>query len=158
MSREPRSVCELASTVSALLGVEAPAAARGRPMVPVLDSCVERGASAGRALAVVVARDEEPAMGRVLAGLPSAACGMPVDVLLVDDGSRDATAAIGREHGARVHLARALARPRAALRAGLEIARDEGYAAAVYLDGDGEYDPADFVRVLDPVAAGARTT
>ena len=42
----------------------------------------------------------------------------------------------------------------AALRAGLEIARDEGYAAAVYLDGDGEYDPADFARVLDPVARG----
>ena len=154
VSREPRSVCELASTVSALLGVEAPAAARGRPMVPVLDSCVERGASAGRALAVVVARDEEPAMGRVLAGLPSAACGMPVDVLLVDDGSRDATAAIGREHGARVlshEHSRGLG---AALRAGLEIARDEGYAAAVYLDGDGEYDPADFARVLDPVARG----
>ena len=52
------------------------------------------------------------AVGRVLAGLPPTACGMPVDVLLVDDGSRDATAAIGREHGARGALARALARPR----------------------------------------------
>ena len=41
-----------------------------------------------------------------------AACGLPVDVLLVDDGSRDATAAIGREHGARVHSLRALARTR----------------------------------------------
>ena len=29
------------------------------------------------------------------------------------------------------------------LRTGLEIARDEGYAAAVYIDGDGEYDPAE---------------
>ena len=154
VSREERSVCELATTVSTLLGVEAPAAARGRPMVPELDSCVERGASAGRALAVVVARDEEPAVGRVLAGLPATACGMPVDVLLVDDGSRDTTAAIGREHGARVlshEHSRGLG---AALRAGLELARDEGYAAAVYLDGDGEYDPADFARVLDPVARG----
>ena len=40
-------------------------------------------------------------VGRVLAGLPAEACGMPIDVLLVDDGSRDSTAAIGREHGAR---------------------------------------------------------
>ena len=42
----------------------------------------------------------------------------------------------------------------AAVRTGLELARDEGYDAAVYLDGDGEYDPADFETVLDPVARG----
>jgi glycosyltransferase involved in cell wall biosynthesis len=42
----------------------------------------------------------------------------------------------------------------AALRTGLELARDRGYGAAVYLDGDGEYDPAELERVLDPVARG----
>ena len=42
----------------------------------------------------------------------------------------------------------------AALRTGLDIARDEGYSAAVYIDGDGEYDPADLERVLEPVARG----
>ena len=154
VSREPHSVCELAQTVSTLLGVEAPAAARGRPMVPVLDPCIELDASAGRALAVVVARDEEPAVGRVLAGLPSSACGLPVDVLLVDDGSSDATPAIGREHGATVISHEASRGLGAALRTGLEYARERRYAAAVYLDGDGEYDPADFERVLEPVARG----
>ena len=154
VSREPRSVCELAATVSSLLGVEAPAAARGRPMVPELDPCIEQGASAGRALAVVVARDEEPVVGRVLAGLPREACGMPVDVLLVDDGSRDSTAAIAREHGALVVSHAASEGLGAALRTGLAHARDEGYAATVYLDGDGEYDPADFATVLEPVARG----
>jgi len=154
VSREPRSVCELASTASCLLGVDLPAAARGRPMVPRLDRSIEPGARAGRALAVVVARDEERAVGEVVAGIPSEACGLPVDVLLVDDGSTDATPAIALAHGARV-----VSHPRsrglgAALRTGLEIARDEGYAAAVYLDGDGEYDPADLVTVLDPVARG----
>ena len=79
---------------------------------------------------------------------------MPVDVLLVDDGSTDRTPDIGRELGARVishERSRGLG---AGLRTGLEVARDEGYAAAVYLDGDGEYDPVDFQRVLDPVARG----
>ena len=42
----------------------------------------------------------------------------------------------------------------AALRTGLEHARDAGYAAAVYLDGDGEYDAAELARVLEPVARG----
>ena len=33
VSHEPHNVCELAVTISALLGVEAPASARGRPLV-----------------------------------------------------------------------------------------------------------------------------
>jgi Glycosyl transferase family 2/Sulfatase len=178
-SREPRSVLELSATIAELLGVERPAAARGRPLVPASDPAVEpaRPASARggpaptasgrpaptaggrpdrgpRCLAIVPARDEEAAIAAVLAGIPRHACGLAVDLLVVDDGSRDATAAIAREHGARVIAHR---RPRglgAAVRTGLETARDEGYAAAVYLDGDGEYDPADFETVLDPVARG----
>ena len=167
ISREPRSVLEVAATVSRLLGVPAPERARGGALVPVEDPAVEMAprndagersgvfAQAGpRCLAVVVARDEEDAVGAVLAGLPHEACGLPVDVLLVDDGSLDRTAEIARGHGARVHshpVSRGLG---AALRTGLEVARDEGYAAAVYLDGDGEYHPADFERVLEPVARG----
>jgi hypothetical protein len=155
VSDEPRSVCELAVTVSELLGVEAPAAARGRPLVPALDPAVGVGTcAAGRCLAIVVARDEQPRLPRVLDGLPAHACGMPVDVLVVDDGSRDATAALAREAGARV-----ISHPHgrglgAALRTGLDDARDRGYAAAVYLDGDGEYDAAELAKVLDPVARG----
>jgi glycosyltransferase involved in cell wall biosynthesis len=110
--------------------------------------------AAQRCLAIVVARDEQAAIGGVLAGIPVEACGLPVDVLVVDDGSRDATAAIGREHGARVHSHHTSRGLGAALRSGLNLARDEGYAAAVYLDGDGEYDPVDFERVLEPVARG----
>jgi hypothetical protein len=166
VSREPRSVCELATTIATLLGVEPPAAAHGRPLVPVLDAAVEParpatpqpiGASRlarDRCLAIVVARDEEATVGDVLAGIPDTACGMPVDVVLVDDGSRDSTPAIGRELGARVVSHESSRGVGAALRTGLELAREESYAAAVYLDGDGEYDPVDFGRVLDPVARG----
>jgi hypothetical protein len=156
VSHEPRSVLELAATISRLLGLPRPEAAHGRPLVPAEDRGLEPAGphAAGRCLAIVVARDEEAAVGGVLAGIPEEACGMTVDVLLVDDGSRDATARIAREHGARVHshpVSRGLG---AALRAGLEIARDDGHTAAVYIDGDGEYDPADFARVLGPVARG----
>jgi hypothetical protein len=176
VSAEPRSVLEVAATISRLLGLPLPAAARGRPLLPADDSGEGAGlpaqaswiahrigplgrtltlrAGPHRCLAIVVARDEEAALGGVLSALPSEACGLPVDLLLVDDGSRDATPDIGREHGARVHshpVSRGLG---AALRSGLEIARDEGYGAAVYIDGDGEYDPAGFARVLEPVARG----
>ena len=42
----------------------------------------------------------------------------------------------------------------AAFRSGLERAREEGVPAAVYLDADGEYDPAQMLRLLCPIAAG----
>jgi glycosyltransferase involved in cell wall biosynthesis len=153
VSREPRSVLELATTIAALLGVERPEFARGRPLVPVLDAAVEPP-PAGRCLAILPARNEEVALAGVLPRLPAVACGMPVDVLVIDDGSHDATHAVAREHGARLISHE---RPRglgAAVRTGLERARDEGYAAAVYLDADGEYEPAEFERVLEPVARG----
>jgi len=155
VSREPHSVLELAHTVSGLLGVESPAAARGRALIPVDDGGVVAAVVATRrCLAVVVARDEEPRLAAVLDGVPATACGMPVDLLVVDDGSRDATADVARAAGARV-LSHATSRGLgAALRAGLALARDEGYAAAVYLDGDGEYDSRELARVLDPVARG----
>ena len=79
---------------------------------------------------------------------------MPVDVLLVDDGSATPpppSAASTAQRCCRTPRPRASARrcaPDSRTRA------SEGYAAAVYLDGDGEYDPADFERVLDPVARG----
>ncbi|HVG74900.1 MAG TPA: alkaline phosphatase family protein, partial [Thermoleophilaceae bacterium] len=136
VSAEPRSILELAKTISALLGIPAPKAARGRALVPAGDPRVEA------------------AVGDVLRGLPEEACGLPVDVVLVDDGSRDATPRIAREHGARVYSHPESRGLGAAQRTGLEIARDEGYAAAVYLDGDGEYDPRQAARVIGPVLSG----
>jgi glycosyltransferase involved in cell wall biosynthesis len=90
----------------------------------------------------------------VLVRMPERACGLPVDALVVDDGSTDATPQIARSHGARVvshDRGRGLG---AALRTGLEHARDQGYAAAVYLDADGEYAPGEIEAVLGPIAAG----
>ena len=154
ISDEPRSVLEVAKTIARLLGSAEPDAARGRPLVPVEDARVKSARAAGRCLAIVISRDEEAALPGVLGALPSEAAGLPVDVLLIDDGSTDSTPDIGRAHGARVHSHASSRGLGAALRAGLEIARDEGYAAAVYIDGDGEYDPAGFERVLEPIARG----
>lgn len=104
-----------------------------------------------RVLAIVVARNEEAALPAVLASFPPAVGPRPMDVLVVDDGSTDATPRLAREAGATVisHLrSRGLG---AALRTGLEYAAGSGYAAAVYLDGDGEYDPRQAGAVVNPV-------
>ena len=90
--------------------------------------------------------DEAEALPAVLASLPP---GWPV--LVVDNGSTDATAAVARAHGARV-----VAEPRrgygAAVHAGLLAARADLVAV---LDGDGSVDPAVLPGLAAAVAAGA---
>jgi hypothetical protein len=152
VSDRPASVLELAVTLARLLGVEAPSHARGRPLVD--DPTRRPAALEGRALAVITARDEGPRIGGVIAGLPGEVAGVPLDVLVVDDGSVDDTAEVARAAGARVLSHGTNRGLGAALRSGLEVARDEGYVAAVYLDGDGEYPPEQAARVLEPVLRG----
>jgi hypothetical protein len=143
------SVCELAVTLSALLGFEAPSHARGRPLLGEA-----RMPAPSRALAVITAHDEEASIGSVIAGLPERVEGVPLDVLVVDDGCTDGTAEAARRAGARVVCHERNRGLGAALRTGLEIARDEGYDAALYIDGDGEYDARQAARVLGPVLRG----
>ncbi len=77
-----------------------------------------------------------------------------VDVLVVDDGSSDDTAARSREAGAQVvrHL---LNRGQgAALQTGIEFALQLGAETLVTFDADGQHRVEDIARLLDPVRAG----
>src|SRR6478672_1691757 len=53
---------------------------------------------------IIPAYNEEQLLGRTLAALTAAAraLGQPFEIVVVDDASTDRTAAIAREHGARV--------------------------------------------------------
>jgi glycosyltransferase involved in cell wall biosynthesis len=62
-------------------------------------------------------------------------------VWVVDDGSTDTTAARATAAGARVLRQPARRGKGAALRAGLEAARADGFAWAITLDGDGQHPP-----------------
>jgi len=153
VSERQGSVCELAATVARLLGVRAPSSARGRALVPTEDPTV-RVPAPRRALAVVTAFNEAPTVAQVVRGLPADIDGVPLEILVVDDGSSDDTAQRARDAGARVIEHAHNRGLGAALRTALETARDEGYDAALYLDGDGEYDPAFAARLLRPVLRG----
>ncbi len=103
---------------------------------------------------VVAAYDEEPCLGGVLERIPRDALGLAIDTVVVDDGSGDATSAVGLAYG--VHVAR-LERNcghGVALRVGYQLAREHGAEYIVTVDADGQWDPAEIPGVLQPLVDG----
>lgn len=99
--------------------------------------------------AVIPALDEEQAIGAVVEGILRRGS---VDLIVVaDNGSTDATAAVARAAGALVVSEPRRGYGRACL-AGIRGA--EGADIVVLLDGDAADDPDDLPRVLAPVLAG----
>ncbi len=99
-------------------------------------------------VAVIPAHDEEPRIGAVVR-----AAREHLPVIVVDDGSSDATADRAREAGATVIDQRPNQGKGAALRAGFRQAIEDGAAAILTLDADGQHDPAEIPRFLAAWAA-----
>ncbi|QOC23438.1 glycosyltransferase family 2 protein [Wenzhouxiangella sp. AB-CW3] len=98
---------------------------------------------------IIPAKNEDSSIGNVVAGIreqyPKA------EILVVDDGSTDDTAETARKAGADV-----LSHPRslgngAAVKAGARKATGD---ILVFLDGDGQHDPADIPRLLEKLEEG----
>jgi glycosyltransferase involved in cell wall biosynthesis len=104
----------------------------------------------GPIVALIPAHDEAPRIGAVVR---AALHHLPV--LVVDDGSRDATAELAEQAGARVLRQAPNQGKGAALRAGFRAALADGVEAVVTLDGDGQHDPAEVPAFL---TAHARRT
>jgi glycosyltransferase involved in cell wall biosynthesis len=73
---------------------------------------------------------------------------------VVDDGSIDATAKVARAAGAEVIRQATPMGKGTALAAGLTRARDEGFAWALTLDGDGQHAPSDIPKFFRAAEAG----
>jgi glycosyltransferase involved in cell wall biosynthesis len=76
-------------------------------------------------------------------------------VLVVDDGSSDASAELASAAGAAVLRLPFNCGIGAAVQAGLRFAVEQGAARVVRLDGDGQHDPDDVPRLLAALAEGA---
>lgn len=111
-----------------------------------------------RAVAIVPAYQAEQSVGDVVRALRDRwpENGIARTVIVVDDGSSDATAECAERAGACV-----VRHPRnlgkgAALRSGLGVARELGAEVAVSVDADGQHPAAEAVRLLlEPAPADA---
>jgi hypothetical protein len=103
---------------------------------------------------VVPAFNEQDSIGQVLTRIPSSVCGVETEVLVVDDGSRDATGDIARDHGAAVARHVINRGGGAALRTGYRLTSDAGALVVVTLDADGQHLPEEMSRLVQPVLDG----
>lgn len=102
---------------------------------------------------LIPARDEAGSLPLVLADLPREGDGWWVRrVVVVDNGSRDRTAAVARSLGAEVVPEPVAGYGRACL-AGLAHLRRSPPEAVVFLDADHSDDPRDLPRVVAPLVA-----
>lgn len=104
---------------------------------------------AGRILALVPAHDEAARIDRVVRGARR-----HLPVLVVDDGSSDATAEVAERAGAAVIRQSPNRGKGAALRAGFATALEAGAQAVITLDGDGQHDPTEIPAFLGEHARG----
>jgi len=77
------------------------------------------------------------------------------DVLVVDDGSTDNTAAVAREHGAKVESLGTNLGLRFGIAAGYRHALAHGYSYCGRVDADGQHPPRELARLLALVRSGA---
>ena len=103
-------------------------------------------------LVIIPAYNEEASLARVIASIHEA---VPrADIVVINDGSHDRTAAVAEAAGAYVVTLPYNLGIGAAMQTGFLFARDGNYDYAVQVDGDGQHDPKEMGEILKPVLAG----
>ena len=114
-------------------------------------SLEERPSERREILIVVPAYDEEGGIREVLRRVPKKILSYEVKIVVVDDGSTDATADITRQEGFPI-ITHVVNRGQGdALRTGFRIAQRERADIVVNLDADGQYKPEEIERLVEPI-------
>ena len=103
-------------------------------------------------LVIIPAFNEERSIRHVVRSIRS--LHPEVSILVVNDGSSDATLKEARAEGARVVSLPYNLGIGGAVQTGFKVAQREGFDIAVQIDGDAQHDPAYLKTLLAPVIAG----
>jgi glycosyltransferase involved in cell wall biosynthesis len=104
----------------------------------------------GHIVAVIPAFNEATQIGGVVRGAQR----FVSRVIVVDDGSEDATAEVAAQAGALLVRHSQTCGPGAATMTGIEAARRLGARLLITIDGDGQHDSADIPALLRPLEEG----
>jgi glycosyltransferase involved in cell wall biosynthesis len=105
-----------------------------------------------RLLVILPALNEAKTVASVIRGIPKPIPGIrEIEVLVVDDGSTDATAQEAHNAGARVIRHSATMGVGAAFATGIRYAVDASADVILTIDADGQFDPADIPTLTRPV-------
>ncbi|HEY5976800.1 MAG TPA: glycosyltransferase family 2 protein [Solirubrobacterales bacterium] len=108
----------------------------------------------GKVAVVIPAYNEAENIGYVLDRIPDQVCGVPIQTLVVDDGSRDGTGDVAAEHGSPVARHVTNRGGGAALRTGYRLMVESGAEIVVTLDADGQHLPSEMGRLVQPILDG----
>jgi glycosyltransferase involved in cell wall biosynthesis len=115
----------------------------------------ENPPGAGAAVAVVIpAYNEAPTVQAVVEAIPTEIAGQPVEVIVVNDGSSDATVAEARAGGALVCDIPVNRGQGLIFMLGYWLARTRGAQVIATTDADGQYDEAELERLVEPIVNG----
>ncbi len=103
-------------------------------------------------LVIVPAYNEQESLPGVLRELREIA--PEADVLVINDGSRDDTSRIARDAGVLVADLPVNLGIGGAMQTGYLFARRRGYSIAVQVDADGQHDPREIAKIVEPIREG----
>jgi glycosyltransferase involved in cell wall biosynthesis len=109
----------------------------------------------GAPIAIVIpAYDEEPTVASVVREIPSEIAGQATEVIVVNDGSADNTVAEARGAGALVCDIPVNRGQGLIFMLGYWLARTRGAKVIATIDADGQYEPLELARVVQPILDG----
>ena len=114
--------------------------------------------STARSLTIIIpALNEEATIADVVQRVPREIEGIAsIEIVVIDDGSTDRTVQLAQQAGAEVVSHVGNRGVGAAFATGVRTALEHEAEIVVSMDGDGQFDPADITRLLEPILfAGA---
>lgn len=112
-------------------------------------------AGAGAPVAIVIpAYNEEPTVAAVIQAIPRELAGLATEVIVVVDGSTDATADKAAEAGALVCNIPINRGQGLVFKLGYWLARARGAEVIATIDADGQYIETELERLVEPIVAG----